>query len=1558
MSEPTPTPSTQPDPGNATLALRPTTLRSEAEAETDPARKSRLQHALARFVDIVERNDAGAANEYLAAFQTNRAQRTALIDLVGIYERRKSAVNLARLYQVEAKSARSDAERASALLDLAAVRADLQDDAQGSAAALAEAFGIAPEEPDVALAAELAARLVGDLENLPGILRSRIAACEDAVLRAELVVDLAEALAAGGRMDEALAALTAEGAGGAAGVRIAMALERLARRAGRSDLRASALERLGGLAASALEDAASFEENGIGPLLWEDAIAARAFAVAAYRAAASVHASLEGGDAKVVELCTRAIAIEPSAPWTRLERLASAERIGRDDLVADDEEALSDAVSDGPMGAFILQRLAARLERAGRAADADEAHAEARRLSPASAVVAASVEARVRNRERAEDWLRSLAADDPAAPPERLVEAAFVCDELLDDYGRAHNFYERAIEATARPLPALRALYASALLRGDTATAAAALARMAGLDPASAARCRLERTLGAAIHLDDPSPAAQLARTLLADGASSDVVQLVRSIGALTDDFDLVADAHERLVERTTDPELRAAHRCAAARARIAAGKPDDAERMLLDALSDAEGHSVAVAMLDALLRARGDVDGLARLAERASLGRAGETPETTERVRSAVDAAVLGHASEAAVLARSLLDTLPDAPISARTAAFTAIEIGDAELARIADEALARVEPSELRGFAALRCAERALSRDAHSEAVGHLATALEHPATALEAAMLLALLPDSTRTPELDRRAEQALAAVSGEDASRYFATPGAEAGPAGDDPVLRAARAPSPEIADAQLEMAVDSMAGPAAALAHHVARTVETSDGKDVRDDLGLLVVRAAETPHASDLAVALSDVAFGPHDDLQIPIAALEAAVREAPVAERAALQSRLGRALHAAGRAKEALAPLEAACAANRDDVAALECLRIAARDAGEHELFVDACDRLAERAEGATRAELLEDASAVLERLGRPREALERARRALSLEPSRDRAYHTVRALLTALRDDAGLAELAAARAQTSGDTATRVRQLFEAARLRRSGGDREGTLTTIQSLLALDPRHAGALAMRAELAVAMEAFEDAVAALRALALADVPPAQKRVARMGAADFLERKLGRPREALAELRAIDALGVADAAVLQRMARLAEADDAFAEAQALHERVAGSDAPAARRAESERCAANLRWKFGRDEAGAAAGYRRALALVPDDVESATSLLRLVQDDAERLEIARSVDAAVRATLVPEGLKIESLRKLLRIADLRGARDLMKLVLSTLSVLRIATDDERAREEENTAIVRRVRPPTHPIAEALARLHAPDDRAPYSEIAAQLFDVLVDHDALQLSRLGANKSEPLPRTDGLRAELVDLASAFGIAEAEAFVSPQLDPRRIVAVPTERGIHFVVPKNAAVPMDPWLRFHAGRLTWAVAQKTLPFVQRTPEEGAAILLGALDACQVPIGDLRARPGVADWSTVIARGIGRKNKKAVHDLGAALLDRGAGAENFCRAARQSANRAGLLVSSDLDAALANVLGATPSFERVAQTNEAADLVCFHLSSTSLTLRRELGLAS
>lgn len=1536
----------RPPAGDTSVSSRVEALRAEAQRETDPARKARMLHAIGRMLDVYERNDVAAANEYLAAFQATRAHREALVDLIGIYERRKSASNLAKLFQVEAKSATSPDERASALLDLAAVRQDLVDDPSGSAAALADAIAAAPEHPDVALEGELAARAAADTAALAARLVARLTTVDDPALAVEIRIDLAELLAAGGVVDEALATLRAPGLRGAPGVRAALATERIARRAGRRADRAASLERLAELAAEAADAPTAFEESGVGPFMWDDATGARAVAVAAYRAAANSFAADETELERAGDLYTKALAIEPNAPWIRLERLAVATRLGRDVWAAEDEESLADVFAEGPAGAFVYHRLAGRLERVGRAAEAAEAREIARKLAGDSPVLEAAAEGTLRSRASAAAWREALGEPGAQSTEEQLLEIAFLDGDVLGRPAEAAQTYELLLERRGGHDPSvLYALYGVALRAGMFEVAASALARMGSADDASN-RARLRhRTFLAAIASEDPTPGARLARLLLQSGAGASDRELARALGALADDHELLQLAHLELA-RDGSPESRVAHLVAAGRAALCAENVPAAREALTRAVDLAPHDAFAHGLLVETLRRAGDVEGAEQAMARYAAARAGESEAVLVEIRQ-VAIATLKHEDGAKVAARALARH-PAAP-AVREMAFAAGKaLGDAPLVAAALEASSARGPREERDRAAYELARDAVGRGRVADARGALVAVLADADLRAEAALLLAIVDDQPG-PDVQRVLESL--GITAADALGE-----APVGSHGADSLAPAALASDPAHA---VFVSVERMGG-SSAVASQVARTIAGGNLAERGDELGMLVLRAASTPGSGELAAALAEVALPATGNLEVRAAALEAALRDAPDSTAVDVRGRLASVRLEQNRPSEALDLLEEALAARPNDATVLDALRIAARDAGRPDRFVEASVALAELATGHLRAEFLEDAAAVLsESLGDKARALALAQRALETAPSRARAFERVRGLLTELGDTAGLTALLTRRAGASSSNASRVKQLFEAARHLRQANDKAGSLAAIDELLGLDAGHAGALAMRAEIHVSNESFAEAVASLRALARADVPASQKKVAHLGAADFLEKRLGKSLEALEELGALDRLGLADAAVLQRMARLAESEDRFEQAFDLQVRAAATPGThPLRAAESHRAAGRLALTFKRDPARARLEYERAIALVPDDVDSTAKVISLGVTDDERANLGRAADAAVRAKLTPETLDATVLRKLLRVAELRGSRDLSKLVLSTLTVLRIATEDERNREEENTAFVRRVRPPQHSIAEGLARLRADGDGGACDDISVLLYDTLVELDGNDLARFGASRSDVLTRNDAVRTELADLGVALGVGDVEVHPSPQLDSRRLMALPTDRGLAFIVPRGLAVPLDPALRFHAGRLTYAVSRRVLPFAHRSPEDSAAMLLGALDAAEVAIGDAKARPGVAEWSKSIARVIGRKQRKAVADLANALPDRVRAVDSYARAVRQSCLRAGLLVSSDLEAALSIVLGTTPSMERCVATRDAADLVCFHLSSTSLGLRRDLGLSS
>ena len=141
------------------------------------------------------------------------------------------------------------------------------------------------------------------------------------------------------------------------------------------------------------------------------------------------------------------------------------------------------------------------------------------------------------------------------------------------------------------------------------------------------------------------------------------------------------------------------------------------------------------------------------------------------------------------------------------------------------------------------------------------------------------------------------------------------------------------------------------------------------------------------------------------------------------------------------------------------------------------------------------------------------------------------------------------------------------------------------------------LDEEHVGGIALAVEIYVSREQWREAVDSLRQIARADVPAKQKRISRMGAADFLEKKLDDSLGALAELEEVEKLGMADARTFERMARIAEDAQLFPKAvQSLL--AAAEHSSGDRRAALVRRAARIQRGVGRAGIGDPQLQRRA------------------------------------------------------------------------------------------------------------------------------------------------------------------------------------------------------------------------------------------------------------------------------------------------------------------------------------------------------------------------
>jgi len=185
-------------------------LRAELAGATNAARQARL---LADVADLEESigDQAGAAREYLAAYNADATFLEPLEGLVRLLEKRRSLKNLGKLIDALVHAATGPEETARALTLRASYEADVNGhlgEAKGSARAAAEVEGApAAERATAWLLLEVLAGRTGDPSTRQEALAERGKYAADPAWRGLLLVDCARLAEAVGEIDAALSLL-------------------------------------------------------------------------------------------------------------------------------------------------------------------------------------------------------------------------------------------------------------------------------------------------------------------------------------------------------------------------------------------------------------------------------------------------------------------------------------------------------------------------------------------------------------------------------------------------------------------------------------------------------------------------------------------------------------------------------------------------------------------------------------------------------------------------------------------------------------------------------------------------------------------------------------------------------------------------------------------------------------------------------------------------------------------------------------------------------------------------------------------------------------------------------------------------------------------------------------------------------------------------------------------------------------------------------------------------------------------------------------------------------
>ncbi|NNK06528.1 MAG: hypothetical protein HKP50_04400 [Myxococcales bacterium] len=1359
------------------VELRIANLRRELDAVTEPRARAAILYEVGALYEHELELASEAMEQYQQSHTVAPGFQPALIAQLRIAERARNGYDLHALRSEQVARATSPALSSAALVDLAMQSADW-------ASLLREAISRSVEPAVPALILEWLAEARGDDGAVRDAMLTQAKHAADPILSAALWIDIALHELRASKPEEARAALERACECDEVVWQARSLQAHTARAHQRWNELVHALTSMARLLEAAIEQSGSPDplslsvpegaRRPMAALLWQEAATCSAG-----------HLDDAGAAAGYLESALRWM---PQSRLLRLQSLLTAERLGD---AAAAESASSWFRSMAPEDpAFVAHEL-----RLARSSDEIESALEILRDAanrfPDSSYARAALDVALirgaRNTERAEAYRQAAGLAEGETRAQLVWRAAQLCSSDAASSENSQDLYSSAIEASTTSKAAITREALGAAMRAKRPEAV--LIRLDELmqsdiepDERAALECAKYNLLRHRFHREED--ADRVLRDALADSDHRAwAPALARAQAAWRGDAGLLARAHEQGAESASG-DRRVGHLCAAGQAYAQGGDWGAAERVVRSALETAPNDGCVLSLLDAILREGGRPEEVVSLVREHSEANSTTALGELSLLLAGATAERIGNRSAARQAYEQALEDAPDSESAALALLDLARAQGDANSAT---RAYASLSNSSLGGgvaelFALLYSDALELGDDLGASQ--SYERALEHPSTALAAAVSILSLPvkhsevdQRTAAEELLADAQVAVAADTDGFATAYAAlraSLGQEGSSAGDAWLRLAAVAPTEALrAGAFLQ----------GLRASGIAR------GDDAADELFMLAQEADSlSALLPDAAIAIDEV-LSPNDDAALRVHALVQKLAHSGAVGRVALDAAHCRALVEADRGAEAVVLLSNAIDERPDDLALWETLRSAARQAGDWPLVAQACERLAPFVEESLRGDLLEEAGVVrMDYLEQYQQAEDLFRRALEEDPSRELAFRRLRDLFVAQEDTEALEVLVADRLALGGPK-DRLDLLYDRARLLRGVSDRPGALEVLEELFTSDPAHPGALAMAAEVHASLKQWAEAVDCLQRLSRASIPDAQRRVAHLGAAGFLENQLGAKAEALDELRAVEALGLTDAETWTRIAA-------------------------------------LEIELGRPEAAADA-YRRALDAEPANQAAISGLVELVDQTEVETAVAR-YEAAVWSLIDSGELDASLLEALRTAAAWRGHGARAAAARAVRRALGLAEPVEEDRVDLSGV--------------SMAAIWDPNADPVLEELVLRA-GIGLDGDRLRAKKV--TSSEPI------YAELEQLSARFGARIGSVEISGEL--RAPVARTSRSGeVRWVVPERARAGLDPTGRFLAGRLAWAAPRGAAQLLNGSAEQAAGTLLEVLrvSRCGVEAGD------------------------------------------------------------------------------------------------------------
>ncbi len=1573
-------------------------LQQELDAEEDRGRKAVIQHELGHLVHERLRSESKAVKAYAQALNFDPLLRPNVWAVRRVFVARQLWANLLKLHEAEVRFEEDPARKAEVLLE----KGWILHDRLGDVAAAREALGAAHEAFPTWLAPLLALERIaleaGDVAELAEVYRRMIDATDDPARKVTLLVELArlqeklsdgtqaralelleDAATVGHERDWVLGLI--ERTAGAAGLHrpLCSVLERQARAAVERGDRALAAAKFRGAAQVAEEQLSDLAE--------------------ALRLQGAAHEQLPEDRSvrddllRLAELCE---------DWARVEAL-----LGRQLELS--EDAAGRAVVHHQIA---LARIAAQLPTAfeplQRALDAVPGYLPVLVEQERACLARGDLDGLI------EVWLREADAVQQRSPGLPLGEgseagwaadavwrAASVLHRELRQYDRALELCRRALSLDPAFAPAQDELEELLQRTGRYGELAALIEERAlGAD-----RERLEprlETLCAlyAGTLDDPERLlATLRRMRELRPRDRRILRRFAEVLERLGQHEELEGALRALEEGEEEEERLTALKLSRARLHEGPlGKPAAAVTIYWEILERRPDHPFAFAALEGVLRRQGEHEELAKLlrqtADQCAPGPEGQARKAELlRALGVLHERRLGRPAQAVATYSELLALVPNAPDAFLALARAARDAADPARLAEALEGIAQEGDPPSRARASLRLAElleHELSDLPRAEEVASRALELwpDHGGELVDLQELLARrqlargdFADAAQSLEaIFRHApEPARAALLEEQA--WLHTGPAQSPARGGELWLELSRVEPSNLRAplAQLRLAArqrDSAA--VAAISAELAGRCQdpaVATAFDLRS--GALAGSSAteayrralgRTPGQLEAVTGLLARNDLPREERPALLGEL---AKVAPERVREEMRLPLAATCERAGSLAAAFDELRTLLEKDPDHLPALTLLQRVAEAIGDREHEARCWAKIGSLAsDRVAKTEAFGRAAEILESLGRGADAAILLRQVLALKPTDPAPFDRLRELYQRDGNPKGLDEIMGHRILHLEDKGTLIALHFERSELRlQKLGDRAGAVRDLLRILQLEPRHLEALRQLSRL------YDEDGNAQRALDLyrryvevtESVPLKRPAVLRM--AEILHKQLGRSAEAVDVCRSYLELAPEDERVLELLVELYLQLHDFPHAVSMLERLADLKPDRTWKATILRRVAGIYARDLRDLPEARTTLLRARDLNPTELEIVRDLRQICQqlDAHDELEavLERAKDD-LREALQASPVDVSLYRRLMQIAEWREDTYTLLATMGVLCFLQAADEEDRELYRRRIAKVSFV--PKHQLSSQAWREALLDRgaRNAYGELWAVIADVVpklyegrVPGDP---ATLGVGRAERVDRkTGGTVSATVDrIAAALGLADFDIYLSSR-DPEIVAGVVGERPA-LVVGSNVVTSLDGLRRFRIGRVLSLLRDRA--FALEILERGELELLFAAVVYTVEPGASFTRPRgeVEAEAKRIAKALPRKAKKALPLAVTRFMQEGGVIEQWIDGVIATANRAGLLVSGDILAAMGDLveLGGRTSSDAIGalvrEHRQAAQLLTFSVGREYLALRKDLQL--